>query len=598
MEITELEKLLDSLKGEESIFNLFNSGRHEELDDIHQTFTGAQVYTISRLNEAIQRIEESGANSIISLTGEPGIGKSTLLSTLLVNHHLFGSLNQIDYFRYDPVFQSFVEIFKSKKGEGPRAVVLDDVHYFLPDFVNNVIVKGSVTQFDRFVGSLQQINSLLRKRPKIGSALVYVTDTHGFRVLRDAFNSILTAADREDLTSLLPNLPHNNTATKFEIGLDTEFFGKTYAFAGGNIDFYNAALSFGELIREDTGLLGTNARLLRHSIGQVRSFKEQMDMRFFEDQDVAKSILKGQRVDPDTLGITYEDRMRDSLEGLNERILEPVSDAITNLSELKSEMYDYLHTFAKHTDEEGWSHRVIYELLCSRDIRQFLDFIRNEKSNTERFYHGNLGKNVETGEIESSEDITRRITEQEVISKEVLPFISDLQTKFQQEHQKLSSSNVGNYINRNFTSLIKQMWQGPTFYAPSFVVSSYIASGEARSMSDLFDVRREKLRTTPEFMTTVLGSHKAEMSHLLELRDLYLPIIGNRDLVQGYLNIYQQIRAAVQHYASTNPRIFSYSTPEREVVRKFVDNRDEFISRMNPHTIEVIRNLSIIPAYS
>ena len=593
MEMLQIEKLLDSLKGEESIFRLFKNGKYFELAELYKTFLSAEVHTPYQINETLNAVAQERKNALISITGEPGVGKSTLLSTLLVNNYLRGNLDQIHYLRYDPALKDFGEIFNISRGDGRgmKAVVIDDILYFLPELVSNVIVRGSVSQFDKFVGKMQYVNDLATRSGRSGSVVVYVSDTYGLRTLQKALGKILLAAERSDLASVLPTLARQNKPRRYETSVGTEFFAQTYALAGGGIEDYNAALFFGDQIKEDSGLFGTNARLMRYLIDQVRLHKGNTDARFFADQDLAKKIFRGESITSKDIDDDFQSRLGDSFEGLEDAVSGPIQLTYQNFSDLREESVKWqeaVSPLVRLAKGSGLSYAEVDQFAETL----FRDEIRLKNPHLPSFPEGR---------IETAEDIAQRIEVAKTASKMVVEKISETRQKLESERKKLAESTIGNYVMRSLDVFVEQhnnLTHDPfneidrsLFYK----VSPFFARKDVNSLDELVAARSKIIDVTQLFMDSVIKANETEARRLFDLLHFYQAVVENPSAIQSYQVAYKQIRQAAEEYAAKQPIIFSATTPERILARKFVNSPDEFISKMNPHTIDLIRNLEVIP---
>jgi hypothetical protein len=164
--------------------------------------------------------------------------------------------------------------------------VVDDIHYFVPDFLDSIIVKGSVTGFDRFVSDQMMIEKLHKDR-KVSTKLVYVSEANSSTALQNFCYEVLSAAGRQDL-NMLPRV-----SKAADLTVDKDFYGKTYAELAGNPKVYDVADTFGEMISEDNPEILNSPRLLKHLIKQSEKNRRKIDYDLFKDRETAKGIVRG-----------------------------------------------------------------------------------------------------------------------------------------------------------------------------------------------------------------------------------------------------------------------------------------------------------------
>jgi archaellum component FlaC len=230
----ELENLLENPKGEDNIFNLYNSGKEDKIKELYYVFLDTRLPAVLDLDELLSKGGPRKKN-VGCVYGKKGIGKSTLVSTAAIVNHLNKNVKDIYYHRYNPIAKKFEEVFKSERENGKnRVIVLEDIHYFLPDLIDDIL-KGKLSPLDNYIGELIKINKLMEEGPSI---LIYVSDEHSLEFLRSIISNIAEISGWDELSRLLfPPSPKSRPC--YQRKIDEEFFGKTYALLKGDIKLYN-----------------------------------------------------------------------------------------------------------------------------------------------------------------------------------------------------------------------------------------------------------------------------------------------------------------------------------------------------------------------
>ncbi len=348
IQLGELEKLLDKLKGEENIFSINKTGKdgEEKIKEISDLFLSTGLKDVSRFDETLQNLKYKRSKAV-SVKGEKGTGKSTLVSSLVMKNFYQGNVDEIFYFRYNQDTKKFDQIFsQSRDSPKTRAICLDDILYFTPDWTS-----GKVSNFVR---SLDSVSSLY-KESKHGTILVYVADGPSLNGLLEIYDSVTRSAGRSDVSAKLPWLPPTSKLSnpnEFEVG--REFFGKTYSILGGNKDDYHAANLFAELIRKDTGIFANNPRLLKYIINQVGNLKHVINPNFFSHLGITEKLLKGEiTVEPKSYFKSAQPIVMEFLKNFNKY------DYVVNT---KAALNEFLGRF-----EEEYSEKYIDNLVSSLD---------------------------------------------------------------------------------------------------------------------------------------------------------------------------------------------------------------------------------------
>jgi len=534
MRYSQLEALLDSLKGEESVFRLYEQGKNVELKEVYRVFLEAQLYTVTRFNEILANLRKNPSR-VVGVKGEKGTGKSTLVSTAVINYYLSGNIDDLRYLRYEPATQKFEELFQVKKhNPKSRVIVVDDIHYFVPDFIGDVFIKGSVTYFDKFVNDLWNIYRLYKDR-HFKSVLIYVSDTHSLPALQRCFDKILFKAGRGDLIKLFPKVSGRGTiSSSYEIEVDKEFYGKTYAKLRGNIRLYDTANIFGSLIEKETGILTTNPRLLKYLIRLIRKYGRRIDTKLFIDDEIATKIVRGELVNP----------------------TEVIDHIYKRASELVKEFYSHLEN--SRLEAIGALKRLSLELPESQKIfeRKFLGI---EKS-TEKMIKSleRQGKKTDLGEelytIPTTEDMVKEWEVHAKVASSLSSLISDTSNKIAQPIGSFTKASRNfEYVMRNENIILEKLGR---------------------------DVERlsRSYRTRLEDVKDGLKSHKK--------------VLEKSKRLDKYPKIYVEVKNWVENFTSKQPILFT--TLDTERIKNLLDDPREAIRRINPFTIDVIRNLEIL----
>ena len=229
----ELEKLLENPKGEDNIFNLYNSGRVDKIEELYKVFLATGLPAVLRLDELLSK-GGLRKNDVGYVYGKKGIGKSTLVSTAAIVNHLHKNVKDIYYHRYNPDAKKFEEVFKSEGQDGKTTlIVLEDIHYFLPDLVEDML-KSKLSSLDNYIGEWMKINKLMSTGRSI---LMYVSDEHSLELLRTIISNVVEISGWDELPRLLfPLSPKSKPS--YQEKVDEKFFHKTYTLVKGDTKLY------------------------------------------------------------------------------------------------------------------------------------------------------------------------------------------------------------------------------------------------------------------------------------------------------------------------------------------------------------------------
>jgi hypothetical protein len=239
----ECNQLLDSLKGEESVFALYQKGRTKELEELYEIFLRTNLYSVTKLDRLLAG-ENNRKRNVACVYGEKGTGKSTVVSVAALVNFEKGNIKELHYHRYEPNKNQFDELFESKKQDGKRIVIIiDDLHYFVGDFAKSLL-SGKVSHLDKFLSELREVNTLSTSD---SSLLLYITDEHSTYYLYRILSNLVSPFDREDLLALFPQVSKSTN----EILVDEKFFGRTYSLLGGKEKLYAACKVNIKIVNEE-----------------------------------------------------------------------------------------------------------------------------------------------------------------------------------------------------------------------------------------------------------------------------------------------------------------------------------------------------------
>jgi hypothetical protein len=538
MEYSQLKTLLERPKGEESVFRLYQDGRQEELKEVYKLFLATKVDCVLRFDEILANTKQE-PRRVTGVYGGKGIGKSTMASTVAINQYLSRNIDSIRYMRYNPQTQRFEELFNPIERPNPssRVTFVDDVSYFVPDFVERIFIKGkgSIECFDKFVSSLLNIQEVFKEKG-LKSVLVYVSDSHSLSSLREVFTRILYAADRNDLIELLPKISKSKSSgvsTPFEICVDREFYGKTYAMAGGNIELYRVADIFGNAIQEESGILASNPRLLRSLIKMITNYSGQINFRLFENDEIAKMIVKGQLVtSKDIAGHLYR------------RAGEVIAEFYSNFYDLETKVVDEL--------EELYYKRLTPDLEKSID-----DMIKSL---------GGDGVGPPSGPYP-------------------IPLNVDLVEIWRMERR---------YANRTASRIF-----GLNKKISTWTRGLGKETADTEKLMKDIDLQREvvdKNRTLAELgedVKNLIRNYSRKIKDIKDVLDYYNRILENPQELSKHHSMYAGVKKEVIDLVSTQPSLFS--TTDIAHVKTMIDNPSEAIKKINPHTIRLISEMELLP---
>jgi hypothetical protein len=288
---------------------------------------------------------------VVELGGQKGVGKSVAVSSSVVSAYIDEKIKYVNYLRYNKESGNFDSLFfKGDPDAGKRVVIIDDIHYFLPDFHQNVLVEGNVGNLDRFVQNLIDMTSFYLEEPT-NTTMVYVSDTLSYEALRKIYDKMLFAAGRGDLIKLLPDVTSKGVGGSPHLSLDSEFYGKTYTLLKGKPEIYKTASMFAEIMEEDTGMLARNPRILKQIIDTVDKHGLEIDDRFNKNWNLAKLIYRGEITGQYGLDIYYfkeRERLFDTYFSGN--MVENVISMKRELNNLSKEVTDIAYRFKEAAD--------------------------------------------------------------------------------------------------------------------------------------------------------------------------------------------------------------------------------------------------------
>lgn len=650
MSFYELERRLDSLKGEESVFKLYGEGRRDEIKQINQAFLDSGVYDVKKLNEFVGFGVQG---RVAGVNGPKGVGKSTVLSTAALSALIDGKVEALRYFRYDPTSQSFKKMFHEGDEYGSRSLtVMDDVHYFFPDFVENVFRKGSVRYFDNFVRQLIEINKPMLREERNGpngrksKSLVYVSDTFSFQALKSSYDKLLFAANRGDLIQLLPDLTKKGGSwSKLEMDLDGEFYGKTYATAGGDPALYDAALAFGNKISEETGLLATNPRYLKMLIGGLKESGAQLDPLFFKNAKVM-SVLLSKAPGIGEINVVYNEK----LEEIAQRF---VSDSHRTIEDARDRISKVLGTeYIEEIFEEGseffrgargpwsWSYggyrerikgviteanKIINSVKSMRGA--LLDRLYAEmpaptqaelESEPDEFWNSKKAyfARIPTEVSKKMADMSINLTALNETIERNKSFFGKKMVEFEEGLKSIGAVRRHDYgysladvPDEKLEQLMREFGVHEQFYKKTGEekyrknvydgqIRALFYSGlisKLESFSERVEEKSAKVSDITKSINFTLDKfYEQRIVPLLSSREESLSLLHDSEKIETYRRLYKEkIRRHADETAASNPGMFSVSDVQH--VRKVAEDPDSLIEGINRNTLSLITNLTIIP---
>ncbi|TAL46853.1 hypothetical protein EPN87_04215 [archaeon] len=351
MRFSEVRELLDELKGEDSVFKLLET-KEWAISELYSLFINTKVKDVARLQEFLSNLKGDESRTI-SVGGERGVGKSTLVSTALLDNYSDGKIDQINYIRYNVTDGNFKELFKiSRTNPKSRVIVIDDILYFMPDWAT-----GRVSNFIRTLDSITKM--YYERSPTL---LIYVTDTWSPDVFYTICDGVARVAGRQDLLQNLPRPPISKKVhNPHEINIDSEFFGRTYSITEGDYQYYDIAKAFGDVMRSTKGLLATNPRLLRFLINKVGQIyyngKDAYDPVLFVNDEVLRKFL--------THELESKDDVKQFIRNTTNRIREDFSTNMKYLLGQLNPAYNGLSSIPSPDDIEKYDTKFYLNRMAS-----------------------------------------------------------------------------------------------------------------------------------------------------------------------------------------------------------------------------------------
>jgi len=646
MDFYQLEQRLDSLKGEESVFKLYREGKYGDVKDINQALLGSGLYNVRKLKQFVE-FEEQGR--VLGVVGEKGVGKSTVLSAAALSALIDGKVKALRYFRYDPTSQSFQKMFHEGDEYDSRSVtVVDDVHYFFPEFVENVFRKGSVRYFDAFVRQLIDINKpMLQEMEKPSGSrksksLVYVSDTFSFGALKSSYDKLLFAANRGDLIQLLPDLTKKGSSwSKLEIDLDGEFYGKTYAAAGGDPALYDAAFAFGNRIREETGILATNPRYLKMLIGSLKESGAQLDPLFFRDAKFMSVLLSGDHKAAEINRI-YNERLEDIAQRLvsdSHRMIKDASGRIRKVlgTDYIEEIFDEGSDFFRGA-HGNWSNN--YRERVMGVIREANKVVRSVESTRgallERLYAelpvpSPSDLESEPGKFWDSRrayfaaipiEVSKKMAEMRInlnFLKETVErnksFFADAQREFEERLKSVGAVrraygyNIAGVPEQKLEQVMTKFGVHKQFYRETGEekprkniydgqIRALFYSGLMSKLESFSERVEEKAAEVSDISKSIDFTldkfYKQRVAPVMADREEKLALLSDKKKIEGYRKLYKErIRKHADETVAKSPGMFSVSDIQH--VRQVAEDPQGLIEGINKHTLSLITNLTIIP---
>lgn len=631
MQLTELESLLDNLKGEESVFSLYNQGRYGELEEIYNVFQKTNLTSVSKLSNALDIFL---GRPVYGIFGPKGVGKSTLLSTTLLHYYIKGNIDAINYLRYSPDKDNFETIFRLEKENAKRAVtVFDDIHYSIPKFLHNVFVKGSVRFFDNFNAAMVKLNKFIKNYPS--SMLIYISDNYGFKPIRDAYFEVLFAAGRSDLIRLIPGIPTKSN----EISIDNEFYARTFSILGGNPKTYEVASRFGEVLELEHNKLFTTPRALKILIGELSNIQTE-ETPIFHDLNIFGKIIRNEIKNKENLVKHFDQKVHDELMRYRDAIVteytgemyvykERVLNAFQSVVSTYEKILDRLSyivenhpelTMLTEKDEFGYSISALHSLINSSvstesaiksELRAIFDVnsmelnIPNVSGDIDGIWHS--GSRL----IES--DIARRINKINISLNQLDSLLK-------------SSKGLSNSI-RHIYDTISGIQRHQYDLFPSIMRLDQVIKHHP-SLDPIFSEEREEfLAITREYVGKIsplshelknlnknltkkieyvdkksvmedvrrIGSeiYEKRISPLKDQLRIYADALAKTEKIKEYIDTYNNLRSKLLSAAAKQSNVFSKE--DMNAVKELVESPENFMKKINPNTIGLIRNLSILP---
>lgn len=535
LELAQLESMLDSVKGEESVFKLYQESRYEDIRKINDVFLQTGISDVRKATELISGERHLKIkNPVINVRGDKGVGKSTLVSTSAIKGYMDGKISRLRYFRYNPTTSNFERLLTLGEPEStPVITVVDDILYFFPDFQKNVLVKGNISYLDNFIKQLINMSSPTRQRG-VEATLVYVSDTHSFDALKKSYDNILFAAKRGDLVKLLPDIqPRRGNNPQVEMILDSEFYGKTYAYLGGDIKVYKAAELFADIINRNTGMITKSPRLLRKIIKETKDFLPQIELKIFQDPNITAKIFNREIRTKQEIDRYYDEELRKAHQKLKEVIIRGVEEENTRLQGITT----YLKQGQSNMDN-------LISMIKNTTVKETLNELDGLSEKIRYSFRAWPAKNPQEWVLEEKE-ITNKV--EEGTSK---------------VRNNLASSAEG--VSKYIRSLTKGMYD---------------------MVNHVYTLRRTVRRAYKEF--------QVEGANILLNLKYYLEL---PDSIFNQTKVYDSFLVSIQNYIKNN--LETVKTYDTQNVKDIIDRPEDVIRNFNPHTINLISNLSPIPYYS
>ncbi len=301
-----LSRLLDTTKGEEGMFSLYKNRHTQDLLNIANLFRATEVKAVQQLDRKMKNISSKNKRTG-ALYGDRGVGKSTLAAALSLSNLISGKIDHVTFFRYkrgesEGQKDDFEEIFSEGKEGAKRGVVFfDDLGYAEQDVAEGKAVplatsaKNMIAQFESSSTGL----------------LFYISDSGSANTMVNGlYCKVLELVGRSDLSHRLPQTKESDEITLKR----DELFGKSYSILNGDVQIFNFAELYGEAIKEETGLLATNPRILRLIIKRLENERGKLDGSLYNDRAFAKDMVKGNALDADGVRVHFNKRASESIE--------------------------------------------------------------------------------------------------------------------------------------------------------------------------------------------------------------------------------------------------------------------------------------------
>jgi hypothetical protein len=113
------------------------------------------------------------------------------------------------------------------------------------------------------------------------------------------------------------------------------------------------------------------------------------------------------------------------------------------------------------------------------------------------------------------------------------------------------------------------------------------------NMNSLMRRGRRELKAIQTNVDKINRGYERLIRYKNEGLEYYKKVLNKPQKLEKYPRIYAEVKKSAEDFVSKNPVMFT--TTDTKKIKNIIDNPQESISRINPHTIDLIRNLELIP---